>query len=214
MSSEEKVFVGTGGLDSTYDMGTVDFSAEDLFYSIDISNAITVNLLSVFANSKLGNFVDGSWDNDFINFNLSDIQTIITTSNIESLGEITNLNNQYKNAVITTYNSVKSETLYDEESWLNSFNDTFTNQNLVDLVSNASSASFNLSQINSLFMLWKNASIDINYEISNGFVSGQYMYFPNGISVQYTTNYTDNSSSNNTSSITLNKVYNLVFKII
>jgi hypothetical protein len=124
------------------------------------------------------------------------------------------LNNQYKNGIVSTYTTVKPETLYDEESWLNSFDNTFTNQNLVDLIHNASSASFNLSQINSLFLLWKNASIDINYEAANGFVSGQYIYFPNSINIQYTTQYTDNSAINGLSTITLNKVYNLVFKIL
>ena len=214
MSSEEKVFVGTGGLDSTYNMGNIDFSAENSFNSVDISNAITVNLLSAYANSKLGTFVDGVWSNDNVNFNLSDIFNIITVHNIDSLGALTDLNNQYKNGIVSTYTTVKPETLYDEESWLNSFDNTFTNQNLVDLIHNASSASFNLSQINSLFLLWKNASIDINYEAANGFVSGQYIYFPNSINIQYTTQYTDNSAINGLSTITLNKVYNLVFKIL
>jgi hypothetical protein len=67
MSSEEKVFVGTGGLDSTYNMGNIDFSAENSFNSVDISNAITVNLLSAYANSKLGTYVDGVWSNDNVN---------------------------------------------------------------------------------------------------------------------------------------------------
>jgi hypothetical protein len=214
MSSEEKVFVGTGGLDSTYNMGNIDFSAENSFNSVDISNAITVNLLSAYANSKLGTYVDGVWSNDNVNFNLSDIFNIITVHNIDSLGALTDLNNQYKNGIVSTYTTVKPETLYDEESWLNSFDNTFTNQNLVDLIHNASSASFNLSQINSLFLLWKNASIDINYEAANGFVSGQYIYFPNSINIQYTTQYTDNSAINGLSTITLNKVYNLVFKIL
>ena len=214
MSSEEKVFVGTGGLDSTYNMGNIDFSAENSFNSVDISNAITVNLLSAYANSKLGTYVDGVWSNDNVNFNLSDIFNIITVHNIDSLGALTELNNQYKNGIVSTYTTVKPETLYDEESWLNSFDNTFTNQNLVDLIHNASSASFNLSQINSLFLLWKNASIDINYEVANGFTTGQYIYFPNSINIQYTTQYTDNSAINGISTITLNKVYNLVFKIL
>ena len=214
MSSEEKVFVGTGGLDSTYNMGNIDFSAENSFNSVDISNAITVNLLSAYANSKLGTYVDGVWSNDNVNFNLSDIFNIITVHNIDSLGALTDLNNQYKNGIVSTYTTVKPETLYDEESWLNSFDNTFTNQNLVDLIHNASSASFNLSQINSLFLLWKNASIDINYEVANGFTTGQYIYFPNSINIQYTTQYTDNSAINRLSTITLNKVYNLVFKIL
>ena len=214
----EKVFIGSGIVNQiNYNFGYVDFSAVEKFKLIDLSNDIIINVPSSYITNKLGNFQNNKWENDNIQFNLSDIKHLIQKeSDIFSLGNLSSLNSEYESAIKTNFNNTYNETLFNEESWLLQFNSQFQKTNFLNLINNAEEGLFTLTNINSLFQLWRNSSSNtiLNYDISKGFSNGQFIYFPNSVFISFDTNLIDQKKNTNIGGIQLNKYYNLAFKII
>ena len=214
----EKVFIGSGIVNQiNYNFGYVDFSAEEKFKLIDLSNDIIINVPSSYITNKLGNLQNNKWENDNIQFSLSDIKHLIQKeSDIFSLGNLSSLNSEYESAIKTNFNNTYNETLFNEESWLQQFNSQFQKINFLNLINNAEEGYFTLTNINSLFQLWRNSSSNtiLNYDVSKGFSNGQFIYFPNSVFISFDTNLIDQKKNTNIGGIQLNKYYNLAFKII
>lgn len=214
MSETETVFVGEGQiLNVDQNFGNIDFSGQDQFISADITNDVVFNIDQNILNNKLGVF-DVDWSNNIINFDLNEIKSmIVDNSHIYSLGSIANVNVLYKNYVQNTF--FRPETLYHDEEWINNYDTTFNNTNLLNLISTCESGGYSLNNVNSLFQLWRNSSYsDPEYTNDMGFVPGHFIYFPNGISLNYTTDFTDNTAQSQVGTISYYNNYNVVFKVI
>ena len=210
----QKVFVGTGQLfNINHSFGNVDFSAENQFIMSDLSSDVIINVSSSILNAKLGTF-DTIWDNSTISLNLNEIKSLIKeTTDIHSIGNMNTVNSQYKTYVENTF--FRPESLYNDEKWIQDFDTTFDKTTFLSLVANANQGSFILKNTNSLFELWRNSTNnDNNYSMNDGFIDGHYIYFPNGISLNYSNDFRDNTSQTQLGSISFYKYYNIVFKII
>ena len=213
----EKVFIGTGVVNQiNYSFGIVDFSAENSFKLVDLTDTILINIQSSILNEKLGNFRNDIWENSSISFTLNDIKSYIQNENdIFSLGAVSSLNQEFQTSVNSNFNSSIHESLFNDEAWHNNFNNQFNKIDFVNLIQNSLNGQFYLNNINSLFQLWRNSYSNnkVNYNISAGFIEGQYLYFPNSIFVSSQTNLFHQKKNLNVGSIQLNKYYNLAFKI-
>ena len=210
-----KVFVGNGQiLNVNHTIANVNFDAENQFINTNLSNDVIINIDKNYLNSKLGTLSNNLWSNTTINFDLSEIKNLINTeSNIFSLGTISKVNENYKNYVQNTF--FRPETLYADEDWINNFDTNFDKNNFLNLVQEAKNGYFALNNVNSLFELWRNSSYNTNnYQISDGFTEDHYLYFPSGISLEYSNSFTDNTSNTLLGSVTYTNNYNMVFKII
>ena len=210
-----KVFVGNGQiLNINHTVANVNFDAEDQFINRNLSNDVIINIDKNYLNSKLGTLSNNLWSNTTINFDLSEIKALINSeTDILSLGTISKVNENYKNYVQNTF--FRPETLYADEDWINNFDTNFDKNNFLNLVLEAKNGYFALNNVNSLFELWRNSSYNTNnYQISNGFTDDHYLYFPSGISLEYSNSFTDNTSNTLLGSVTYTNNYNMVFKII
>tara|TARA_X000000368_G_scaffold388569_1_gene350154 strand:+ start:663 stop:1301 length:639 start_codon:yes stop_codon:yes gene_type:complete len=210
-----KVFVGNGQiLNINHTIANVNFDAEDQFINRNLSNDVIINIDKNYLNSKLGTLSNNLWSNTTINFDLSEIKGLINSeTDILSLGTISKVNENYKNYVQNTF--FRPETLYADEDWINNFDTNFDKNNFLNLVQEAKNGYFALNNVNSLFELWRNSSYNTNnYQISDGFTEDHYLYFPSGISLEYSNSFTDNTSNTLLGSVTYTNNYNMVFKII
>lgn len=210
-----KVFVGNGQiLNINHTIANVNFDAEDQFINRNLSNDVIINIDKNYLNSKLGTLSNNLWSNTTINFDLSEIKSLINSeTDILSLGTISKVNENYKNYVQNTF--FRPETLYADEDWINNFDTNFDKNNFLNLVQEAKNGYFALNNVNSLFELWRNSSYNTNnYQISDGFTEDHYLYFPSGISLEYSNSFTDNTSNTLLGSVTYTNNYNMVFKII
>ena len=210
-----KVFVGNGQiLNINHTIANVNFDAEDQFINRNLSNDVIINIDKNYLNSKLGTLSNNLWSNTTINFDLSEIKGLINSeTDILSLGTISKVNENYKNYVQNTF--FRPETLYADEDWINNFDNNFDKNNFLNLVQEAKNGYFALNNVNSLFELWRNSSYNTNnYQISDGFTEDHYLYFPSGISLEYSNSFTDNTSNTLLGSVTYTNNYNMVFKII
>lgn len=210
-----KVFVGNGQiLNINHTIANVNFDAEDQFINRNLSNDVIINIDKNYINSKLGTLSNNLWSNTTINFDLSEIKGLINSeTDILSLGTISKVNENYKNYVQNTF--FRPETLYADEDWINNFDTNFDKNNFLNLVLEAKNGYFALNNVNSLFELWRNSSYNTNnYQISDGFTEDHYLYFPSGISLEYSNSFTDNTSNTLLGSVTYTNNYNMVFKII
>ena len=215
MSNTETVFVGTGQiLNVNYIMATVDFDAEDQFTDIDLSNDVIINVSKDFLNSKLGILENNQWSNSSITLDLSEIKNLIQSeSDILSLGIISNVNINYRNFVQNTF--FRPETLYADEEWIQNFDTNFDKNTFINLVQVAENGYFTLDNTNSLFELWRNSSNNTtDYQIEDGFIEDQYLFFSSGISLVYSNNFRDNTANSQLGSISYTSNYNIVFKIV
>ena len=210
-----KVFVGNGQiLNVNHTIANVNFDAENQFINTNLSNDVIINIDKNYLNSKLGTLSNNLWSNTTINFDLSEIKGLINSeTDILSLGTISKVNENYKNYVQNTF--FRPETLYADEDWINNFDTNFDKNNFLNLVQEAKNGYFALNNVNSLFELWRNSSYNTNnYQISDGFTEDHYLYFPSGISLEYSNSFTDNTSNTLLGSVTYTNNYNMVFKII
>ena len=97
----EKVFIGTGIVNQiNYSFGIVDFSAENSFKLVDLTDTILINIQSSILNEKLGTFQNDIWENSSISFTLNDIKSYIQNENdIFSLGAVSSLNQEFQTSV-------------------------------------------------------------------------------------------------------------------
>ncbi len=210
-----KVFVGNGQiLNINHTIANVNFDAENQFINRNLSNDVIINIDKNYLNSKLGTLSNNLWSNTTINFDLSEIKSLINSeTDILSLGTISKVNENYKNYVQNTF--FRPETLYADEDWINNFDTNFDKNNFLNLVQEAKNGYFALNNVNSLFELWRNSSYNTNnYQISDGFTEDHYLYFPSGISLEYSNSFTDNTSNTLLGSVTYTNNYNMLFKII
>ena len=215
MSNTETVFVGTGQiLNINYIMATVDFDAEDQFTDVDLSNDVIINVSKDFLNSKLGTLENNQWSNSSITLELPEIKNLIQSeSDILSLGIISDVNLNYRNFVQNTF--FRPETLYADEEWIQNFDTNFDKNTFINLVQAAENGYFTLDNTNSLFELWRNSSNNTtDYQIGDGFIEDQYLFFPSGISLVYSNNFRDNTANSQLGSISYSNNYNIVFKIV
>ena len=204
------VFQGTGSmtLDKVHD--DIPLRLQGELVSVDITNAVVLEVRSSFLNNKLGAFntTSDTWGNDSITMPVGELVTELEAqsgaASISSVGSLSDKLESFKTSVLALFAS-GSETLFDEETFA-ALDHSFTAAKLLALMkastiaAGAAGNNLALANINKLLRDAVDKKINradaegaIVAEVDNGFVKDDRVHFVDGVLLKIAVSFVDSS---------------------